>query len=57
MFLSPSDSVQDLLLHTAIGIAFLAGLLAAPATRAQTPDPADIAEGMRLFLQKGNCQA
>jgi len=25
--------------------------------RAQTPDPADIADGMRLFQQKGNCQA
>ncbi len=25
--------------------------------RAQPPDAADIAEGMRLFLQKGNCQA
>jgi mono/diheme cytochrome c family protein len=25
--------------------------------RAQAPDPADIAAGMRLFQQKGNCQA
>jgi Cytochrome C oxidase, cbb3-type, subunit III len=25
--------------------------------RAQAPDPADIADGMRLFQQKGNCQA
>jgi hypothetical protein len=25
--------------------------------RAQAPDPADIAAGMRLFRQKGNCQA
>ena len=33
----------------------LAGF-AAPAT-AQAPDPADIAAGMRLFRQKGNCQA
>jgi hypothetical protein len=33
----------------------LAGL-AVPA-RAQAPDPADIAAGMRLFRQKGNCQA
>src|SRR6266699_2960937 len=57
MPLSRSDSVQDLLLHTAIGIAFLAGLLAAPATRAQPPDAADVAEGMRLYLQKANCQA
>src|SRR5262245_50449797 len=27
------------------------------AARAQTPDPADIADGMRIFQQKGNCQA
>jgi len=33
----------------------LAGF-ALPAT-AQAPDPADIAAGMRLFRQKGNCQA
>src|SRR5258708_39777035 len=25
--------------------------------RAQTPAPADIADGMRLYQQKGNCQA
>ena len=25
--------------------------------RAQTPDPADVTDGMRLFQQKGNCQA
>jgi mono/diheme cytochrome c family protein len=30
------------------------GLLAAPV---QAADPADIAEGMRLYQQKGNCQA
>ena len=32
-------------------------LAAAPTARAQIPDPADIAAGMRLFRQKGNCQA
>ena len=32
-------------------------LAAAPTARAQIPDPADIADGMRLFRQKGNCQA
>ena len=32
-------------------------LVLAGAARAQTPDPADIADGMRLFAQKGNCQA
>ena len=35
----------------------VAALLAAPAAQAQAPDPADVAEGMRLFLQKANCQA
>jgi hypothetical protein len=38
----------------------LTGLLAlafAACARAQTSDPADIADGMRLFQQKGNCQA
>ncbi|HYA18168.1 MAG TPA: c-type cytochrome [Bryobacteraceae bacterium] len=29
----------------------------APAQDEKPPDPADIAEGMRLFEQKGNCQA
>src|SRR5882762_5986998 len=36
---------------------FLVALLLAQAARAQVPDADDIAEGMRLFLQKGNCQA
>ena len=30
---------------------------AAQAAQAQAADPADIAEGMRLYQQKGNCQA
>jgi hypothetical protein len=30
---------------------------AAPAASAQAPSAADIAEGMRLYLQKGDCQA
>src|SRR6266568_877865 len=37
-------------------LVFLVALQLAEA-RAQPPDAADIAEGMRLFLQKGNCQA
>ena len=49
--------MQNLLSHAALGIAFVGGLLLAPAARAQAPDAADIAEGMRIFLQKGNCQA
>jgi hypothetical protein len=40
---------------------FLASLLAtlgvACAARAQTPDPDDLAEGLRLYLNKGSCQA
>ena len=43
--------------RAALGIAFVGGLLVAPGAQAQVPDAADIAEGMRLFLQKGNCQA
>ena len=37
--------------------AFLTTLVLASAARAQSPDPGDLAEGMRLYLQKGNCQA
>src|SRR5436190_22572848 len=36
---------------------FIAWLLVSAEARAQPPDAADIAEGMRIFLQKGNCQA
>jgi hypothetical protein len=39
-----------------LGIAAAVTLLAGPAL-AQTADPADIADGARLFQQKGNCQA
>jgi len=35
----------------------VAALLAASAAQAQAPEAADVAEGMRLFLQKANCQA
>jgi mono/diheme cytochrome c family protein len=44
-------------------IAPLAGLAAplaggaTPPAQAQAPDPSDIAEGMRLYQQKANCQA
>jgi mono/diheme cytochrome c family protein len=37
--------------------AALLGLVFAAAARAQAPDPADIADGLRIFEQKGNCQA
>src|SRR4051812_16357971 len=39
--------------HAAASLALAMALFAAPATHAQS----DTAEGMRLFLQKGNCQA
>ena len=48
---------EKALFHGAKGIVFVAWLLVAPAAQAQLPDASDIAEGMRLFLQKGNCQA
>src|SRR6266853_5973097 len=48
---------EKALFHGAIGTVFVAWLLVAPAVQAQLPDASDIAEGMRLFLQKGNCQA
>ena len=35
----------------------LAEPLVAPTAHAQAPDAADVAEGMRLYLQKGDCQA
>jgi hypothetical protein len=35
----------------------VAALLAASLAQAQAPDPSDVAEGMRLFRQKANCQA
>ena len=37
--------------------AALLTLAPAAAARAQAPDPADVADGMRIFQQKGNCQA
>src|ERR1051326_3717650 len=33
------------------------GCTAAFAAHAQAPDPGDLAEGLRLYLNKGNCQA
>ena len=42
-----------------VGALVLAGalLLAVPAAQTPTPDPADIAEGMRLYQQKADCRA
>src|SRR5207344_2952791 len=37
--------------------AALLALVVTAAARAQTPDPADIADGLRIYQQKGNCQA
>jgi hypothetical protein len=56
-----------LLSRPVVSIAITVGLIAVPTARgqgqapgqaqSQAPDPSDIAEGMRLFQQKGNCQA
>src|SRR5467141_4754553 len=43
--------------RSAMPVMLVAALLAASAVQAQALDAADIAEGMRLFRQKGNCQA
>jgi mono/diheme cytochrome c family protein len=41
-----------------VAVAIVAGLLlASRAKAAQAPDPSDLAEGLRLYQQKGNCQA
>ena len=48
-------------LRTSLGAAALgtvmAALASAPAAQAPAPDPADIAEGLRLYQQKGDCRA
>jgi mono/diheme cytochrome c family protein len=41
----------------AVSVAIVAELPVAPMAQAPAADPGDIAEGMRLFQQKGNCQA
>jgi len=46
-----------LLACSAVALPLLAALFAAPVVRAQTADASDVAEGMRLFRQKANCQA
>jgi hypothetical protein len=38
-------------------VSLVIGLAGAPAARTQTPDAADVAEGMSLYQQKANCQA
>src|SRR5262245_794130 len=38
-------------------VALLAGGLARAQTQTQAPDPGDVAEGLRLYQQKANCQA
>ena len=40
-----------------VAVAIVAVLPFGPAATTQAPDPTDIAEGMRLYQQKGNCQA
>src|SRR5258707_7153377 len=43
--------------RAAVRLVLVTGVLIASTARAQSPGAADVAEGMRLFLQKGNCQA
>ena len=49
--------MQNLVLRVATLAGLAATLQLTPVTRTFAQDPADIAEGMRLFRQKGNCQA
>ena len=44
-------------MRTAIQTTLLVTLFAVMIAIAQTPDPGDVAEGMRLYIQKGDCQA
>src|SRR5712692_4806931 len=45
------------MMRMVVCMAIVAELLVASTAHAQAADAADIAEGMRLFQQKGNCQA
>ena len=47
----------DTWLRAIPGALAVVAFVAAASVRGQTPDPTDIAEGMRLYQQKGNCQA
>ena len=51
----PSTSRARITLSAAILVGLQ--LVFVPGVRAQAPDPADIAEGMRLFQGKADCQA
>ena len=44
-------------LVTSLTLATIGAAMLVTLTRAQAPDAADIAEGLRLYQQKGNCQA
>jgi Cytochrome C oxidase, cbb3-type, subunit III len=48
---------EGLLSRVALSFFIVVALQLLSVARAQAPDPADIAAGMRLFRQKGNCQA
>jgi Cytochrome C oxidase, cbb3-type, subunit III len=41
----------------AVPVAMMAFLLLGSGARAQAPNPEDVADGMRLYRQKGDCQA
>jgi mono/diheme cytochrome c family protein len=51
---------QRLFSRLLVGIAMMAVAFAAPGAQGQeqqAPSPSDVADGMRLYMQKGNCQA
>ena len=51
------QSVWRHLFSVVVAVAIVAGLLLARRAKAQAPDASDLAEGMRLYQQKGDCQA
>lgn len=55
--MSASDEAVGFWRLSAMAIAIASLPLITPATaRAQAPDPQDVAEGMRIYRQKGDCQ-
>src|SRR5213083_1031485 len=49
--------LSSVALFAALAVATLVTATARAQAPTPAPDPADIAEGMRLYQQKGNCQA
>jgi hypothetical protein len=51
------SAARRVLSLVAVPLAMVAQVLVGSSAYAQTPNPDDIAEGMRLYRQKGDCQA